>query len=133
MLHRRVDETKRQNVNGNLTRAIDLLFNLPSLKRHCPSLLNNLFLAPLIWNPPFSPRRCVTTSDDNFLGRTSSPRSSDDASTYVGSWRGPRKGASKRAATIAFPERELSSPRNIVADIVFDAKQCEAASRVVRW
>lgn len=35
---------------------------------------------------------------------------------------GPRKGASERAATIAFPERELSSLRNIVADIVFDAR-----------
>jgi len=53
MLHLRVDGTKLicQNVNGNLTRAIDLLFNLLSPKRHCPSLLNNLFLAPLIWNP----------------------------------------------------------------------------------
>lgn len=121
----------RHNVNRNPARGIDLSFNLSSSERHCPSLLNNLFLAPsaLAGIPRCFRRvgRCVTTSDDNFLGRTSPPRGSC-APTYVGSWKGPRKGVGGRERQQShFPSGELSSPRNIVADIVFDATRREAA------
>jgi len=110
---------------------------LPSSKRHCPSLLNNPFSAfpsrptpplPLLCEDPLGLRRCVTTSDDNFLGdQVRNPASRPavnhpaGAPTYIGS-RTEGWNAVGGAVTIAFPERELSSPRNIVADIVFDAR-----------
>jgi len=71
---------------------------LPSSKRHCPSLLNNLFSPfsppppPAALRDPLGLRRCVTTSDDNFLGdQVRNPASRPavnhpaGAPTYIGS------------------------------------------------
>lgn len=73
--------------------------------------------------------RCVTTSDDNFLGRTSPPRGSSALLRMPSDRaraRGEGCGRQRERQQSHFPSGELSSPRNIVADIVFDATRSEA-------